>query len=65
MNVNYTKEQLEEMLFAITYSAVSHTPEMRHKGKKARARQTLKVIDEAAKTMNFEAVRALIKKGEE
>ena len=63
--MNYTKEQLEEMLFAITYSAVSHTPEMRYKGKKARARQTLKVINEAAKTMDFKSVRALIKKGEE
>ena len=63
--MNYTKEQLEALLFAITYSAVSHTPEMRHKGKKARARETLRVIEEGAKTMDFQAVRALIKKGEE
>jgi hypothetical protein len=62
---NLTREQLEEMLFAITYSAVSHTEEMLYKGKKARARQTLKVINEAAQTMDFKAVRALIKKGEE
>lgn len=63
--MNYTKEELEVLLFAITYSAVSHTPEMRHKGKKARARETLRVIEEGAKTMDFQAVRALIKKGEE
>ena len=63
--MNYTKEQLEEMLFAITYSAVSHTPEMRHKGKKARARETLKVIAQGAKTIDSQAIRALIKKGEE
>lgn len=63
--MDYTKEQLEALLFIITYNTLSRTAVMLGKGKKARARQTLKVIDEAAQTMNFEAVRALIKKGEE
>lgn len=63
--MDYTKEQLEALLFIITYNTLSRTAVMLGKGKKARARKTYEIIDEAAKTTDFDAIRALMKKGKE
>lgn len=60
--MNYTKEELEVMLFSLVKNMLSRTAELLEKSERELCEKTYEVIEDGAKTVNFEVVRALMEK---
>ena len=60
--MNYSKKNLEVMLFALVMNMLSRTAELCGKSEKELCEKTYEVIHNGAKNTNFTHVRALMRK---